>query len=159
MRSSCSFPVVVASDDGAEPVEFGSLAVVTYRGCEVVVGDGVELCGAVPDGCDVPIGVGDVLAGRAAVVLIGGAADVVVGGVELAQRFGGVEYAGHAAAGEDLQERVGDHVAGVSGTGQDPAGEAVVGGGDAVAVGVRGGAADGFAFGEPAVVLGQGVQA
>jgi len=32
----------------------------------------------------------------------GGAADVVVGGMEFAQRFGPVEYAGHAAAGEDL---------------------------------------------------------
>ncbi|MGI5519886.1 hypothetical protein ACQEUX_02885 [Micromonospora sp. CA-259024] len=112
-----------------------------------------------PDVCDVPIGVGDVLAGRAAVVLVRCAADVVFGGAELAERFCGVEHAGHAAAGEDLWEWVGDQVAGVSRAAQDAAGERVLGGGDAVAVGVRGRAADGFAFGERAVVLGQGVQA
>jgi hypothetical protein len=125
----------------------------------MVVGDAAQLRGAVPDGCDVSVGVGDVLAGGSAVVLVGGAADVVFGGVELAEGFGGVEHAGHAAAGVDLQEWVGDQVAGVSGAGQDPAGECVCGGGDAVAVMVRGGAADGFAVGEPAVVLGQGVEA
>src|SRR6266511_1869705 len=94
-----------------------------------------------------------------AVVLVGGAADVVLCGPELAQRFGVVEHAGHAAAGEDLQKWVGDQVVGVFGVGQNSAGELVVGRVDAVPVGVCGWAADVFACGELTVVVGEVVEA
>jgi hypothetical protein len=143
--------VVVAADDGAQPIEFGSFAVVAQGRREVVVDEVLQLRGVLPDVGDIPIGVGDVLAGRPAVVLVGGAADVVFGGPELAQRFGGVEHAGHAASREDLQERVGDHVVGVFGVGQDAAGELLLGRVDAVPVVVCGWAADVFACGELAV--------
>lgn len=151
--------MVVAADDGAEPVEFGSFAVVAQGRREVVVCEGLQLGSSPPDFGDVPVGVGDVLAGRSAVVLVWGAADVVLGGAELAERFGRVAYAGHAAAGEDLQEWVGDQVADVSRAGQDAAGELLLGRVDAVPVVVCGWAADVFTFGELAVVLGEGVEA
>src|SRR5205814_390648 len=99
LRSTWSFPVVVAADDGAEPVEFGSFAVMTQGWGEVVFDEVLQLRGVLPDLGDVPVGVGDVLAGGSAVVLVGSAADVVLGGPELAQRFGRVEHAGHGAAG------------------------------------------------------------
>ena len=151
--------MVVAADDGAEPVEFGSFAVMTQGWGEVVFDEVLQLRGVLPDLGDVPVGVGDVLAGGSAVVLVGSAADVVLGGPELAQRFGRVEHAGHGAAGEDLQERVGDQVVGVFGVGQDAAGELLLGGVDAMLVVVCGWAADVFALCELAVVLGEGVEA
>ena len=80
-------------------------------------------------------------------------------GPELAECFGGVEGAGHTATGVDLQKRVGDHVAGVLGTGQHSADELGLSRVDAVSVVVGGWAADVLAAGELAVVLGESVEA
>jgi hypothetical protein len=125
----------------------------------MVVDEVLQLGDVPPDVGDVAVGVGDVLAVRPAVVLVWCAADVVRGGPELAERFGRIEYAGHAAAGEDLQERVGNHVVGVFGVGQDPAGEPFLGRVDPVPVVVCGWAAEAFALAEPVVVFGEGVEA
>ncbi|MFE4997839.1 hypothetical protein ACFRH4_42255 [Streptomyces mirabilis] len=59
----------------------------------------------------------------------------------------------------DLQERVSQQVAGLAIAGQDVPGELAGGCGDAVAVGVGGGAADVFAVVEGLGVVGEDLQA
>lgn len=107
---------------------------------------------------DVAVGVGDVGAGGAAVGDVWGASGAVVVAGEAAGGLGGVEHAGHALAGEDLQVGVGEHCGGVAGVAKDAAGEAG-GRGDALAVGVGGGAADVLAVLEAVVGVGEGVEA
>jgi hypothetical protein len=81
-----------------------------------------------------------------------------LGAADLAEGFGLVEYAYHRVPGEDLQQWVGEHVAGLPGVFEDSAGEFVVGGVDALSVGGGGAAADVFAGLESLVVLGELVQ-
>ncbi|WP_158718053.1 hypothetical protein [Streptomyces sp. NRRL F-2664] len=82
---------------------------------------------------DVVVGPCDVDAVRAAVVEVRGAAGAVFLAPQAAGCSLGVQDAGHALAGEDLEVGVGEHGGGVPLGGQDSAGEA--GGGlDAVPV-------------------------
>src|SRR6266511_1302092 len=97
--------VVVLVDDSAQPLEFVVLPLATRLGAERVGGQLGELDSAAAELVDVVVGAGDVLAARLAVGQVWGAAGVVAGGLEAALGLGGVEHAGHAFGGIDLQGR------------------------------------------------------
>lgn len=104
---------------------------------------------------DVAVGVGDVLAGGSTVVQVGRRAAVLGGPALLTQRPGRVEHASHGAAGIDLQQRVGEHVAGLPDVGQHASGELLVPGVHALPVDLGGRAADAFTVEQEPVVPGK----
>src|SRR6266511_3884146 len=97
--------VVVLVDDSAQPLEFVVLPLAARLRAERVGGQLGELDSAAAELVDVVVGAGDVLAARLAVGQVWGAAGVVAGGLEAALGLGGVEHAGHAFGGIDLQGR------------------------------------------------------
>jgi hypothetical protein len=121
---------------------------------ERVVDEVLEVVDVRAEEIDVAIGARDVHARGFAVVEVGGAAVAAFVGAQSAGGASWIEDAGHALAGENMQVGVGKQGVGFAGGAQDTAGE-LGGGGDAVTVGVGGGAADVFAVLEPFVGFGE----
>ncbi|MGW0633098.1 hypothetical protein [Streptomyces sp. NPDC002758] len=146
--------LLVVGDDLLESGEFVLFACVAHGRGERVVDEVLQVVDVRAEELDVAVGARDVHARGFAVVEIGGAALAAFVGAQSAGGAGWVEDAGHALAGENLQVGVGEQGVSLAGGAQDAAGE-LGGGGDAVTVGVGGGAADVFAVLESFVGFGE----
>ena len=146
--------VVVLVEDDAEPLEFVAFPLAAGFGAERVGGEFGEFDSLAAELVDVPIGAGDVLAAGLAVGEVWGPARVGAGGLQAALGLSGVEYAGHAFGGIDLQGGVGEQVGCLAAGCEHAAGELPVGLVDAVAVGAGGRPADVLARSE--LLLGGG---
>lgn len=78
---------MVASDDGVDAVQFVPLALAAQRWCERVGDEVGQPPGPSVQFGDVGVGVGEVLAGRPTVALIGRAAGVALSALNLTKRL------------------------------------------------------------------------